>query len=70
MKNYVHLNDKHILTVSGCLGPFPVWTLAHFGRSWGVAVVVGKLQEPGHLTYLDNSRQGPTALAVDAGGVC
>ena len=32
-------------------------------------MVLGKLPVPGRLTYLDNSRQGPAALAVGAGGV-
>ena len=32
-------------------------------------MVLGKLPVPGRPTNLDNSRQGPTALAVDAGGL-
>ena len=41
---------------------------ASVGRSGG-GVVLGKLPEPGHPTSLDNSRQGPIALAVGIGGV-
>ena len=32
-------------------------------------MVLGKLPAPGRPAYLDYSRQGPTALALSAGGV-
>ena len=42
---------------------------ASVGRSGG-GVVLGKLPEPGHPTSLNNSRQGPIALAVGTVGGC
>ena len=33
-------------------------------------MVLGKLPVPGRLTYLDNRKQGPIALAVGADGGC
>ena len=36
----------------------------------GGAMVLGKLSMPRRPTNLDNSRQGPIALAVGAGGGC
>ena len=39
------------------------------GRSAG-AMVLGKLQVPGRTTIWITVGQGPTALAVDAGGGC
>ena len=40
-------------------------------RGWsGGAMVLGKLSVPRRPTNLDNSRQGPIALAVGAGGGC
>ena len=50
--------------------------LAHYGGSrakggWsGGAKVLGKLPVPGRPTILIILGQGPTALAVDAGGGC
>ena len=44
-------------------------TGASLGWSCG-AMVLGKLPVPGLLTSLENSRQGPTVLAVGAGGGC
>ena len=34
------------------------------------AMVLGDLSVPGRPADLDNSRQGPTALAIDAGARC
>ena len=34
------------------------------------AMVLGDLSVPGCPADLDNSRQGPTALAIDAGASC
>ena len=40
-------------------------------RGWsGGAMVLGKLPEPGRPTILITVGQGPTALAVGAGGGC
>ena len=33
-------------------------------------MVLGKIHVPGHSTNFINSRQGPTALTVGAGGAC
>ena len=42
-----------------------------FLRGWsGGAMVLGKLPVPGHPTILITVKQGPTALAVGAGGGC
>ena len=41
------------------------------GGEWsGGAMVLGKLSFPRRPTNLDNSRKGPTALAVGAGEGC
>ena len=41
------------------------------GRGWsGGVMVLGKLPVPGRPTILITVRQGPTALAVGAGGGC
>ena len=43
----------------------------HFSEGWsGGAMVLGKLPVPVRPTNLDCSREGPTALAVGAGGGC
>ena len=49
------------------------WVLnnSHLGRGWsGGAMVLGKLPVPGRLTIWILVGQGPTALAVGAGGGC
>ena len=43
--------------------------LAHYGEWSGGAKVLGKLPVPGRPTILITVGQGPTALAVGAGGV-
>ena len=45
-------------------------TSVRFSVYAGVVEVLGKLSIPGCPTYLYNSRQGPNALAVGAGGEC
>ena len=44
--------------------------MINFGKGWsGGAMVLGKLPLPGRPTILITVGQGPTALAVGAGGV-
>ena len=50
--------------------PKPVLTPSPSSRGWsGGAKVLGKLPVPGRPTILITVGQGPTALAVGAGGV-
>ena len=54
------------LSISVYIGPSP-----KDSRGWsGGAMVLGKLPVPGRPTILDIVGQGPTALAVGAGGDC
>ena len=56
----------------GLFGHFysPLSLLSSFSRGWsGGAKVLGKLPVPGRPTILITVGQGPTALAVGAGGV-
>ena len=49
-----------------------IWNpVSDSGRGWsGGAMVLGKLPVPGRPTILIRVGQGPTALAVGAGGGC
>ena len=48
-----------------------VLSLLHISKGWsGGAMVLGKLPVPGRPTVWITVGQGPTALAVGAGGVC
>ena len=46
-----------------------VWSSTLVGWSCGT-MVLDQLPMPGHPTYLDTVGQGPTVLAVGAGGGC
>ena len=48
--------------------PLPLWRGGGGGGGSGGAMVLGKLPVPGRPTILITVGQGPTALAVGAGG--
>ena len=57
--------------LKGSLSPKTTNQQIYIGRGWsGGAMVLGKLPVPGHPTVWITVGQGPTALAVDAGGGC
>ena len=55
-----------------CRGVLLIWHIVgQGGGGWsGGAKVLGKLPVPGRPTILNTVGQGPTALAVGAGGGC
>ena len=60
------------LAVGAGVGCLDIFTLIYpFSRGWsGGAMVLGKLPVPGRPTIWITVGQGPTALAVGAGGGC